>query len=293
MLIANVEADELIMQVVTSVSKRDYVIEFKSGSVLVNHRRSDKRGLIKKLARLGKIEHEDYELKLNITYGKLDLAIYLLNKAINKIKYVTNCTDLKLFVGPRDGSNFRFGIAKTMPYKSHREQKPELASQLKDYIIDVMGAQEMFGFEADDALGIYQQESGTIAVHCDKDIFMVPGFHYDTLKDKFIVVTELGELDLNDGKVKGSGLAFFYYQLLAGDMTDSIPSLKKGFGPVKIYNELCGCRSERDYLMAIQELYRSHACSDRLYEQADLVWICRDKDEKGSDYIRRKMKELL
>lgn len=295
MLIGNIEADELIMQTVTSIAKRDYVIKFKSGAELNNNRRSDKRELITKMTRLGKVLDEDYTLELRTTYKPLPLAIFIVEKQLRKLHVMTECDRFDIWVGPTDGSNFRFKSAKTEPYKSNRAAKPDIVVQLRDYLINFKGAQVIWGYEADDALGIYQTKD-TVAIHCDKDIFMIPGLHYDTIKDKFITVTELGELVLNSGKVTGNGLYFFYYQLIVGDRTDTIPSLKSGLGPVKAFEILNGLQTEKDLLLAVHSLFITvleEKGIERLLEQADLVWICRDRTEKGSDYIKRRYMEYF
>lgn len=308
MLIANLEADELINQVVTSIRKQDYIVKYASGATLKNNRRHDKRGLIKQLARIGKQEDIDYTLELEYTYGPIGLATYLVDRQLNKLKHVTGCDIMNLWLGPDDGSNFRYKSAKTQPYKGTRPPKPDILIQLRNYLINIKGAQVIYGYEADDALGIYQDLdippweindrvhlTNTVAVHCDKDIFMIPGTHYNTMTDKFVEVSELGELTLDKGKVKGTGLAFFYFQMLMGDRTDNIPNLAKGWGDTKCYKVLEHCECEQDYLVQVASQYQQElgvTWINRFLEQADLVWICRNKEEKGSDYIKRQYKEL-
>src|ERR1700679_628447 len=108
MLIANIEADELLMQVITSIRKQDYLIKYKSGAVIKNNRRHDKRGLIKQLNRVGKTNEEDYILELDYKYGTLDTAIFLLERKLKKIQYLTKYDVMNLWLGPDDGSNFRY-----------------------------------------------------------------------------------------------------------------------------------------------------------------------------------------
>ncbi len=322
MLIANVEADELLMQVITSIRKQDYLIKYKSGAVIKNNRRHNKRDLIKQLNRVNKVNDQDYNLELDYKYGTLDTAVFLLERKLRKIQYLTKCDVMNLWIGPDDGSNFRYKSAKTQAYKNNRSTKPEILIQLRQYLINIKGAQVIYGYESDDALGIYQKDyikenltddiwtdmlgntfethlakySGTVAVHCDKDIFMIPGLHFNTMTDQFEEVDNLGHIFLNNGAVKGRGLAFFYFQMLYGDSTDTIPNIKRGWGEVKCYKFLEECYSEEDYLTRVIDAYNTLIIDtdwkERLLEQADLVWICRDKEEKGSDYIKRRYKEI-
>ncbi len=313
MLVVNYESDELIMQTATSVAKREYHIKLASGATYPLGRKYVKggrfnQGLVEKaMTKLGKTKEEHYEIELVTTYGDLSLATYLMEKQIRKIYQLTKCDRINFWLGPSNGSNFRFKSAVTQPYKNNRGEKPELVNQLRDYLIMIHGAKEIEGHEADDALGLYQKESivvlddefgigrpfdGTIAVHCDKDIFMIPGWHFDTMTDQFIYVTDPGELHIKGKSLKGTGLAFFYAQLLMGDPTDTIPSLAKGYGPVKIMKLFKECEKEEDYLGKVMEEYQHHIGMDwqvRLEEQADLVWILRREGETGSKYIRSKL----
>lgn len=298
MLIANIEGDELLMQAITSIRKQDYIVKYKSGAILKNNRRHDKRGLIKQLSRIGKKQDEDYTLELEYSYKPIELAIYLIDKQLRKIQHMTKCDVMNIWLGPTDGSNFRFKSAVTQPYKSNRPEKPEILTQLRNYLINIKGSRIIYGYEADDALGIYQNynTADTIAVHCDKDIFMIPGLHFNTMTDTLITVTDPGELILYNGKIKGTGLAFFYYQMLTGDSTDTIPNIVRGFGPVKAYKALEHCARELDYLEAVCTQYHTiigDGWVSRMLEQADLVWICRNKEETGKDYIKRRYNELM
>src|SRR3546814_8237009 len=87
----------------------------------------------------------------------------------------------------------------------------------------------------------------------DKDLRINPGLHYrwecgKQLADGPTFVTELGHLELSSGtskKLRGSGLKFFYAQLITGDTVDNISGLPK-HGPVRAFNELSECGTEED-----------------------------------------------
>lgn len=295
MLLANIEADELLMSIATSVAKRSYHIKLASGASYPLGRKYVKggrfnQGLVEKaLTKIGKVKEEDYTIELVTTYGSLSLATFLMERQIRKIYHLTKCDRADFWLGPSNGSNFRFKSAVTQPYKSNRGEKPELVVELREYLINIHNAREIEGHEADDALGLYQTDDA-IAVHCDKDIFMIPGAHFNTMTDSLVYVTDPGELHVHNKALKGTGLAFFYAQLLMGDRIDTIPSLAKGYGPVKIQKVFEGCKTEQDYLCKVMEEYQHHigiGWQARLEEQADLVWILRREGERGSDYIRK------
>ncbi len=95
-------------------------------------------------------------------------------------------------------------------------------------------------------------------------------------------------------KVLGTGLKWFYFQLLTGDRTDNIPGIK-GCGPKTAYKLLDATNSEEDYLSVVVENYKekfNSSWEERLLEVAALIWICRNKEETGDQYLRRKLEEL-
>lgn len=295
MLTANIECDELINQCICNITSRVWVVRYANNTTNNNIRKKDKRTLKKIMTRARLQENIHYSLEQEITYGEYDTALISFSAKIKAIKEATQCYDYNLFVGPLDHSNFRYASAVTLPYKGQRGEKCNYLIQLRNHAVYTCGAQVMHGYEADDALGIYQTEK-TIAVHCDKDIFMIPGKHYNTMTGEITEVSQLGHIVLINGKVKGSGLAFFYYQLLVGDMTDNIPGLVKGKGPVWAYKLLCECTTEEEMLRTVINTYKIELKADeyldRLLEQADLVWICRNREEKGRDYISRRIEDL-
>ncbi len=300
MIIGNVEGDELIMQTCLSVGTRKYYIEFPNGTRYNLHGRYKINGRFnrasveKQLLKLGKDVASQCEIVLDVDYtGKEGQALYIIDRQIRKLYALTKCDLLRFYVGSGDGSNFRFTSAKTLPYKGGRKEKPPIHTIIRNYLIACHGAEEAHGYEADDMLGIYQTDD-TIAIHCDKDINMIPGKHFNTMKDLHWESSELGYIDDDTG----CGLAQFYLQLLTGDMTDNIPPLPKnkrqGWGRAGAVRVLGGCTTEKDYLETVVALCRDLLDSgwcDRLKEQADLVWICRDREQKGSDYLVQKLEE--
>ena len=302
MLIANVECDEIINQIVTSLTKRTWLLYYND-RLIFQRKKRDLRTLKKIIKRL-KWSSFDYCLEQEIIYPRLDDCLLVLGVKLKYLQDKLNCTNMVLWLGPDDGSNFRYKKAITLPYKGTRGPKPDVLIQLRQYLINIKNARVIYGYEADDALGIYQIDSEvyeTVAVHCDKDIFMIPGVHYNTITDEFVHVSRLGELIETDKGIKGNGLRFFYYQLLIGDKVDNIPSLHKGLGPKFAYKCLKNCLDEEDLLESVLFNYRVELAStvsdtvwkERLLEQADLVWICQNEKEIGSQYIQRRYKEIF
>jgi len=159
--------------------------------------------------------------------GKYNISSFL-DKLINK----TLDFDRKIYLTGKD--NFRNSIATILPYKGNRlgAKKPKYYNQIRDYLVDYYDAIIIDGMEADDAMGIEQMKNyhesedegdtgycDSIIVACDKDMDMIPGRHYNPMKDKEYWISDL------------EGHRNFYTQCLTGDSTDNIPGLK-GMGPV-------------------------------------------------------------
>ena len=117
-----------------------------------------------------------------------------------------------LLSGP---GNFRDKVATVKPYKGNRkaDHKPHHYSAIRNYLQEAWDADVIEGREADDACAIeqYQAPGKTCICTFDKDLDMVPGWHYDYAKLTFYYTEE------DEGK------ALFYKQVLSGDPTDNIP----------------------------------------------------------------------
>lgn len=307
MQIANVEGDEVLMKVCTSITKAKYYVVLNSGAkkelgfMYYTKGRFDRYKVISKYASLGKILNKDYKIEAEYICDDFNLACIRLAKLMRKITYAAkNQYGEDIFCQLWLGSpnNFRYKSAVRQPYKGNRGEKPAIYPALKEYAINVYGAKTMDGYEGDDALGVHKR----LMVHMDKDIGQIPGDHYNFVTNVFYMVDEWGELYLTkDGKeLKGTGLLFFYAQMLMGDRVDNIPSVPhpryKGYGARTTYDALKGCTNEEQALNIVLDIYKSvwpYEWLDRVKEQADLTWICREEGQYGRDYIKAQILEYL
>lgn len=197
----------------------------------------------------------------------------------------------KVVITSKDKSNFRFKAAKTLPYKGNRKPKPELYHEVRNYIIKAWGAIEIFGMEADDAIGIacyhgFVNNLRIIGCDNDKDTDMVPGHHFNTDNYAWYYVTP--ELAMRN----------FYRQMLTGDLgCDNIPGLKywmpkRTMGPKTVEQLISVCRTKEDYEKMLKEQYikltEDKECKlyqERYDEVKELLYILRTPEE-------RKEKEL-
>lgn len=200
-------------------------------------------------------------------------------------------------------NNFRIDIAKTKVYKGTRVlKKPWHFDNLTVYIKAMYDWEVNDTLEADDMMAIAQTKNekdikeldrsdspitSTIICTRDKDLRMVPGYLYSWEAGK---IPSFGPEEIEEGgylravgdKVIGTGMSFFYYQLLMGDSTDNIPGCPK-IGAVKAYKVLESAKFPEEMLSRVLQTYKE-AGKDTTYlrEQADLLWMVRELDEEGA-----------
>ncbi len=196
----------------------------------------------------------------------------------------------KLYLTSTNHSNYRYKIAKTKKYKGNRTApRPAHYDEIREYMVNVWGAEVIDGREADDAMGCEQMRyhNSSISkgldsciVSIDKDMDMIPGWHYNFVKDRMYFSTNLGSLELYNiepsGRqgLRGSGLMWFYAQTLLGDSADNIPGIR-GIGAVSTHKLLKDCGTEKEMHAVVKKVYNEHKVEERLEEVANLLWIQR------------------
>lgn len=171
--------------------------------------------------------------------------------------------------------NFRYDVATIQGYKANRTQpKPKYYQDVRDYLTNVHKAAIIDGREADDALGCEQwkhRDKSTVIVSIDKDLDMIPGWHFNWRKDSLYYVT------LEDAN------RFFYHQLLTGDRTDNIRGIA-GCGPATANKLLKDCGNTWDnYAGVVRNQYQSSYGDEweaALIETATLLWIEREEGQR-------------
>ena len=114
-------------------------------------------------------------------------------------------------------NNFRYEFATLRPYKSSRPAtKPLHHKAIRAMICKYFKVEVIDHLESDDTMAVLAtrlQWKGYEPIICssDKDLKTVPGFNYDIGKRKLSYIT------------KEDALNNFYYQILIGDETDTIP----------------------------------------------------------------------
>jgi 5'-3' exonuclease len=195
-------------------------------------------------------------------------------------------TEKELWLSGPD--NFRYGVYPE--YKANRihSKRPRWEQEVKQYMKEHMAANVSQGCEADDMLGVRQLEIDTewlprfdarhdihsIICTIDKDLDMIPGWHYNFVKKvKYFVTPE-------------EGLYNFYYQCLVGDTADGIKGVA-GIGPKKAERILREALEEADDMSAPRKLYDAVLNQYGSYEHFEMtakcLWIFRKANDVWQD----------
>jgi DNA polymerase-1 len=164
-------------------------------------------------------------------------------------------------------SNYRYDIAKTVPYKGNRKDavKPKHYEALREHLVKRHGAILTVGEEADDTVAIESTKllDECWIVHVDKDLDQLQGWHYNPVKDEKYYVNAF------------EAYKSFCVQLLTGDRTDNIPGLQ-GIGPKKAEKALTDANTEKELLQAAWSKYEELGHTMEYFtEQGQLLWLRR------------------
>jgi len=168
------------------------------------------------------------------------IAIARTNDTIRLILEEVSPESYEIFLSDSAG-NYRKALYPE--YKANRTQpKPVHYDAIKAHLISFWEAKVATGQEADDALGINQTE-GSIICSIDKDLYQVPGNHYNFVTKEFRNVSP------------EEGVRHFYSQLLTGDKVDNVPGIY-GIGPKKAEKILAPFYEPEEFYKAVLEAYK-------------------------------------
>lgn len=197
--------------------------------------------------------------------------------------------------------NFRYEVAKTQPYKGNRKsEKPLHYDNIRAFMLSRYNCVVSDGCEADDMLAAFQHiNKDTVICSVDKDLRMVPGWHYTWAVGKRPAipphyVEPLGELSWDGKKLWMTGSKAFYAQLLMGDPVDNIQGIPK-LGPAGAYKLLQGATSDSELYQLVRARYMAEWPEngiEKLKEHAALVWMVREFQPDGSPVLYKPPKEV-
>lgn len=314
-----IEADEIAYKAAASIEKTCHVVHHKNGTITDLGSEFTMTSLRAFYKSQGMIEHDHYTVEIYKAYADESTLINNLKSMIESLRGVSKhdearkynigtINNLEFWLSNSDRQkNFRYSIAKTegkngFGYKAGRGEKPKYIKSALQYLKEIHGARETDFGEADDAIAI-AHDTKSILVSIDKDLLMIPGVHYNWAHDKLFYVPEGIGGSFTIGKnIKPYGLLCFYTQLLCGDPTDNIPGC---FNPEKSHHKnppKFSMEAALNYLQkfddnedeyfsvvaAVYEMDYGANFKEVLMEIADLIWICRNKNMTGRQYLKYK-----
>lgn len=192
----------------------------------------------------------------------VDVAIYRADQLMREIIEATQCDSYMAFLTGSD--NFRKHI--NPQYKANRKDMvpPRYLQDCREYLVTEWKAKLSHGQEADDLLAM-NQTADTVICSIDKDLKMIPGRHYNFVKQEWDHVTP------EDADKQ------FWRQMLIGDTSDHIQGVR-GLGPKKSAQLIDPCESNQDCLEVILEKYEYDY--NRITMNAACLWIKRSEESE-------------
>lgn len=193
----------------------------------------------------------------------LDICLMRADKMMRDILEETGANSYIAFLS--GSNNFRKEIYPE--YKANRKDvvRPCHLPAVRQFLVSEWNAIVTDGYEADDALGMNQNEE-TIICSIDKDLLMVSGHHYNFVKKEWTFVNEL------------EGLRSLYRSALVGDKADNIHGVR-GIGKVKAAKLIDILTDEKDMYNTCCKLYND---PERLDMNLDCLWIFREEGIRWS-----------
>lgn len=201
--------------------------------------------------------------------SELWVACARADEMVQNILQTVEATSYELWLsGPK---NFRYSIYPE--YKANRlgAYRPKYERDVKDHLVREWSANWSDGCEADDMVGVRQTNDSIIA-HIDKDINMIPGWHYNwPLIRKGKVIREGTKYFVSPEDAD----RWFYTQLLMGDRgTDNIPGVQ-GIGPKKA-EKLIAKTPQEEWFNVVREAY---SFDPAMKMNAQVLWIWRKEND--------------
>jgi len=238
---ALMDGDEFLYAVGFSVEKERCWVYTMEGEFLFSE--VGKRNTYKQLEGFG-LTKSQVEIEVEKEIAPIHHLKNNFKILMNSILRQTEAEDYIIYLG--DGTNFREDIDPPCyetgtGYKGNRDPnyKPYHYEEFKSWMIDKYNVEVVSGMESDDAMGIasykafeaakWYDDHGahggiknyhkTIICSQDKDMDMIPGWHYNRRRKEKYWITEQ------------QGLENFWRQMLLGDSADNIKSITRT-GPV-------------------------------------------------------------
>lgn len=275
---AHIDGDILVYRCGFAAEKGSYQLTYEwteHGSVLNGSETyTYKKEVDARIKELAFENPDDYEVEFVRVLEPVENALYNVKSVIKTILDELSTDEYTVYLSGPD--NYRNGIATLKPYKGNRDSahRPKHGPAIKEYMTERWGAVFSENEEADDRVGyshykMYLNDPlSSVIVTTDKDLDMIPGLHYNFVKDE--------AYNMEDE----AALMFFYTQLLTGDSVDNIPGIPK-VGKVKAEKLLADTTPEQAWDRIVEAYKKAYGDTweDALLENGRLLWIRRNPNE--------------
>lgn len=224
-------------------------------SVLLNNYDEDDED-----ASIDLIEKHQVTEPISHTFNCIDTSIDAIVRKLGVVEYT-------IFLEGA-GDKFRKQVDYPTKYKGNRPPKPSNFQSAKDYLVNRKNTKVVTGpYEVDDMLGIEATMYPNKSIICsiDKDLRMIPGWHYHIEHQTLEQVSEQEAMDN------------FWIQMLMGDRVDNIIGIYNV--GIKKATKLIKETPPQDRKRLVLELYEKEFGPDEFYKMYEannkLLWILR------------------
>lgn len=249
----------------------------------------------------------------NVGQTLIEYGLQLIGFKIGEIKKVMDAKDYRACIG--GGRCFRYDIAKIIPYKSSRVDKPLLLAELREAFLSTYHKRAILvdsQIETDDYISMKGWESYAHFVKTGKWRYVIAYIDKDL---KQVLCPYLNFMKTSEGIKIPTAMECAYefvISMLCGDVTDSIQGLpnigkefatkynvtQRGVGKVTAETILGGCTTTKEMFERLVEAYRSYYGDDS-FEFTDhegntsqRTWLDMLKENAALLYMLRSEKEI-
>ena len=208
-------------------------------------------------------------------HGDEDVARLRCDRLMQELLHTTGAESyISFLTGP---GNFRKQL--NPEYKANRKDTipPQWLQSCRKFLVEEWNSVVSDGCEADDLLGI-NQTPDTMIASLDKDLLMIPGQHYNWVKQEQTFVDEI------------DGIKHLYKQMLTGDRADNIFGVD-GIGKVKAARIIDPLETEDEMIEKVLDLYNEDVT--RFYMNVQCLWIMRNEGETWANRLNNLTLPLL
>lgn len=261
-----IDGDIIAYRIAAASEKRSVKVIHKSGQSKEFSNRTEFRDLLKSKGTPGReIEYQFEDIQ---TVQPIEYCYHSINVTMRKLENATFADKIELYISGKD-DNFRLNLPLPTRYKSNRDGmlRPVHLVSAKNYLLNNYEGIRAKKIEADDILNIRAYEElakGNIPIIAtnDKDTFQSEGvfmFDWTVENPLWIEIPVIGDLQKIGPTIKGAGLKFFAFQLLAGDKSDGYKPCELAgvrYGDTSAYKDLKDLNFQDEILNKVIEKYK-------------------------------------